>query len=140
MAASVHTTVLLSPTLDGSDLPDQGYKVLYDGLEERYEPIMSTDRSLTGKMHIHRLSTAGDPTVITGYRYTLILTLAEKIQIAEDLGKTVYFMQHYRDDADTTTYRKIMLFRSMGEVENFDPMIEWWRATIELEEATGQSV
>ena len=140
MAATVHDKILLSDTLDGSSLPDKEYRVLSDGLEEKYEPIMSTERSLTGKMHIHRLTTGGNPTLIPAYRYTLILTLAEKDQIAADLGKTVYFMQHYRDDADTATYRKVMIFRSISEVENFNPMIEWWRATIDLEEATGQSV
>jgi hypothetical protein len=139
MAASVQDTILMSDTLDG-DLPDKGYKVLHDGLEEKYEPIMVTERALTGKMHIHRLTDAGSPMLIDGYRYTLILTLAEKIQLASDVGKTVYFMQHYRDDADPGTYRKVMLFRSITEVENFDPMLEYWRATIELEEATGQTV
>jgi hypothetical protein len=139
MAAEVKENILLDTDLTG-DLPTNSYKVRHDGLERIYEPAVSMERSLTGKLHVHRLTSAGVPVVFDNYRYTLILTLAEKNQIAADLGKIVYFMPHYRDDADAATYRTEMLFSSMTEVHNIDPMLEWWTATIELVEATGQSV
>lgn len=135
MTASTHDTILLSDSLTGI-VPDAGYRVIQSGLTDIYQPAMTTDRSLTGHLHIHRV---GGPLVFEGYKYTCILTREEKDNLLTLLGKVVYFMHHYRDETDVD-YRQVMLFKSVTDVQNIDPMLEWWLATIELEEATGQSV
>ena len=138
MAASTHNTILLDADLDGI-LPINGYRVLQDGLEKVYEPAMVTERSLTGALHIHRVMESGSPLVFSGYQYTLFLTMAEKDQIALDLGRVVYFMPHWRDEGDAG-YRSVMLFKSMMNVKNIDPMLQYWIATIQLESAEGNEV
>jgi len=138
MAATVHNTILLDQQLS-SGLPVNGYKVVHDGLSQVYEPAIMVERSITGKLHTQRILSAGEPIVYSGFRYTLFLTRAEKTQLAEDLGKYVYFMPHYRDDASPASYRSVMLFRSMTDVENIDPHLEYYNAVIELVEATGHT-
>lgn len=140
MAATVHTTIRLDTALDG-DLPDSEWKVSVGGLEERYQPAMMVERSLTGAMMIHRLRENDLPKSFSGMRYTMFLTsAAEKEALSDLLGYVVYFMPHYRDEADVATYRSVMLFKSMTEVEPYDPMLGWWKAVIELEEATNNEV
>jgi len=137
MAASVHSSIRLDCDLTG-ELPTNEYGVTFDGLSQMYEPAIVVERSLTGTMHVHRILTGSTPMVFDGFEYVLLLTRAEKTQLAEDLGKLVYFMPHYRDESDVDAYRSVMLFRGMQDVRNLDPHLEYYHATIILEEATGR--
>lgn len=138
MAASAHTTIRLDTDLTGI-LPTNTYGVVYDGLEQIYQPAITIERSLTGKAHVHRVLDSGTPVVFDGHQYRLLLTLAEKEQLAADIGKVCYFMPHYRDEADVD-YRVVVTFRAMRDVKNIDPMLRWWYATIELEQTDGVTV
>lgn len=139
MAPTVHETVLIDADLTGN-LPTNGYRVLFDGLERVYEPMMAFERSLTGAMHVHRILESGSAKVPVAFRYRLFLTRAEKDLIAADLGRVVYFMPHYRDEgAGYAPYRHVMLLSSMSEVRNVNPMLDYYTAIISLEEADGQT-
>jgi len=132
VAASMHDDILLDTDLTGN-LPTNDYAVMAEGLEDVYAPVVATDRSLTGKLHVHRLLSAGNPEVFRDYHYILILTRAELIQLVGDLGKTLYFMPHYRDEgAGFASYRYKVLFESLTNVRNIDPMTDHWQATIYL--------
>lgn len=139
MAATVHDTIRLDTDLTGQ-LPTNEYGVLHEGLEHLREPLMQTERSLTGHMHIHRVLDGSDPMVVQGERLKLLLEPTEFDTLIADLGKVVYYMPHRRDESDPTTYRRVMLFRQIESIENVDPNITWYRATIILEDATGNSV
>lgn len=138
MATSVHDTVRLDADLTGI-LPTNQYRVRTDGLDDQYGPIIMTERSLTGRLLVHRLMDGTDPEVYQSWQYELILTRAEKDQILLDLGRVLYFMPHVRDEA-TTNERFTVVFKGATDVQNFDPMLDYWKMTIELEEATGNSV
>jgi hypothetical protein len=139
MAATVHETIRLDTDLTG-DLPTNQYDVRQGGLEEIYEPATLTERGLTGDLHVHRVMSGGAPLVFDNYQYTLLLTRAQKDALALDLGKNVYLMPHVRDEGDALNYRSIMHFKSMAEVKEINPMLDYFTATIMLEEATGGSV
>ena len=141
MAASTYSNIRLDTDVTGASLPVNTYKVLWEGDLRLYEPAIHTERSLTGKLHIHKLLDGTDPKVFNGRRYKVLLTgQAEVSQLAADLGKVVYFMANYRDEGDVATYRSVMLFKSMRDVVAVDPSETYFSCSIELEEATGQSV
>jgi len=60
---------------------------------------------------------------------------AELEQLKEDLGRVLYFMPHLRDEADPLSYRSVKLLKSIS-AQNIDPMMDWFRAAIDLEDAT----
>jgi len=141
MAAATYSNVRLDRDLSGN-LPTNTYKALLEGDNHLLEPAIYSERSLNGSLHVHKLLVDSSNTkVFDGRRYKLLLTRAEKEQLAEDLGEIVYFMPHYRDEgAGYASYRSIMLFRSMQDVIAVDPCETYYYATVELEEGTGQSV
>ncbi len=141
MATSTYANIRLDTTLTGN-LPTNTYKVLWEGDLRLYEPAIHTERSLTGKLHIHKLLDGGDLKVFDGRRYKVLLTgQSEVSQLAADLGKTVYFMPNYREEgAGYADYRSIMLFKSMKDVTAVDPSETYFSCSIELEESTGNSV
>lgn len=140
MALSVHENILLDADLSG-DLPINAYRVLHESYEDTLQPAVVPERSLTGKMHIHRVRDGVDPLIFDGIKYELVLTLAEKDRLLLDLGKTVYFMHNRRDEADPLTFRSVVLFESVVGVRPYDPgETRYWRATIVLSEATDNEV
>jgi len=128
----MHEDIRLDVDLTGN-LPTNAYAVRTEGLEDVYSPVVATDRSITGKLHVHRLMDGTDPEVFRDYRYTLILTRDELTRLVEDLGRTVYFMPHWRDEgAGFAAYRFKVLFERLTNVRNVDPMTDYWSATIYL--------
>lgn len=136
MAATVQETIRLDADLTGI-LPTNTYRAIQaEGFEPVYEPAVYTERGWTGRLIVHRTLSGGAPLVFDNYRYRLYLTAAEKDQLAADLGKVVYFMPHLRDDADAS-YRHVVLFKSMFDVELLDPArLTLYLASIELEDAS----
>jgi len=129
MAASVHDDILLDVDLTGI-IPTNAYDVAADGLEDVYAPAVVTERGITGKLHVHRLMDGVSPEKFQDYNYGLILTRAQLATLVGDVGKTVYFMPHYRDDADVATYRFKVFFESASNIRNIDTFREYYRATI----------
>lgn len=140
MAAHTHDTIRIDTSLDGSGLPVTEYRVIQDGMEKVYEPALVTERSITGKMHIHRVTSSGVPLVFDNYRYTLWLLDEELDTLRALLARVVYFMPHYRDEADAASYRTVMLLSSITDAKPLNPGLDYYLATIMLEVATGQSV
>lgn len=140
MAASTYSNIRLDVELTGANLPVNTYKVLWEGDLRLYEPAVHTERSLTGKLHVHKLLDGTNPKVFDGRRYKVLLTgQSEVSQLSADLGKVVYFMANYRDETDLD-YRSVMYFKSMRDVVAVDPSETYFYATVELVEATDQSV
>jgi hypothetical protein len=140
MAATTYSNIRLDRDLSGS-LPTNTYKALLDGDLHLLEPAIFSERSLTGKLHVHKLlEDVSNTKVFSGRKYKLLLTAAEKDQIAADVGEIVYFMPHRRDEGDVANYRFVMLFRSMQDVIGVDPCREYFYATVELESADDNEV
>jgi hypothetical protein len=140
MAASVYNNIRLDADLDGSNLPINEYKAIQGGMRHLPQAALAVERSLTGKLHVHRIRESGDPMVIEGYRYELLLTSRDELsQLQADLGKDLYLMRHARDESVPASYTEVVLFKGMPEVENIDPYLNWWRVVIELEESTGNT-
>lgn len=132
MAATTHDSILLDTDLDGSGLPINEYGVMADGLVDIHAPAVVSERSITGKLHVHRLMDGSTPELFKDYNYILILTRTELANLIADAGRTVYFMPNYRDDTDTATYRSKVLFESLTNVRNIDPFLDYYQATIYL--------
>ena len=139
MAVSVHDNILLDTDLTGI-IPTNAYDVSAEGLEDVYAPAVVTERGVTGKLHVHRLMDGVDPDVFRDYSYVLILTRAQLATLVGDVGRTLYFMPHYRDDADVATYRFIVFFESMTGIRNIDPFLQYYQATIYLRDNSDGSV
>jgi len=139
MAISVHLTIRLDVDLDGDGLPVNEYRVIQGGLARNPMPALVSERSLTGNLQVHRLLTGSDTLVFDDCAYELLLlSRTERDSLVGDLGEDVYLMRHVRDEADAATYREVMLLKSV-KLTNIDPMLDWWRAQIELETSTGNT-
>lgn len=141
MAASVHDNIRLDTALAGI-LPTLTWEVNVEGYrDQNYVPIV-TRRSLTGKLHIHRVMDSGTPTIpylLKDYNYELILTRDEYITLHALVGKILYFMPHYRDEADVA-YRSVVVMVSVSEAMPYDPMLTYWRIAVHLQSADSATV
>jgi len=146
LAASTFSNIRLDADLT-ENLPTNTYKVLWEGDLRLFEPAVHTERSLTGKLHIHKLLEGTDTKVFAGRRYKLLLGSgdasghAEVTQLSADLGTNIYFMPHYRDEgASYEDYRSVMYFKTIRDVTAVDSSETYFTCTIELEESTGNTV
>jgi len=139
MALDVKDTIRLDTALSGQ-LPTDEYEVWIAGLADiNYVPIV-TRRTITGYLVVHRTMDSGDPLLLKDYHYQLVLTRAEYYQLVANIGKIMYFMPHYRDEADALTYRKVVVLQSISEAKPYDPMLDYWSATINVIDAAGNTV
>lgn len=139
MVATIHDEMLMDTALAGS-IPATSWSVVLEGHRERNYAAVQSERGITGKLHVHRVLETGVVKQFRDYPYTLICTHAEYRALRLLLGKVVYFMPHYRDDADVATYRFVVLFQSMIEDTPFDANLDYWKVAIHLVDAEGNSI
>jgi len=139
MAASVSATIRLDTALTGQ-LPTQTWKVDFEGLHDTNWAAVIGERSLTGQLHVHRVLSAGSVVQFRNYEYTLICTDTEYRNLIQLVGKVCYFMPHWRDEGDPTTYREIVLLEAMSGDKLLDPMMNYFTATVLLVDADGCTV
>jgi len=139
VAASVQETIRLDTALTGQ-LPTQTWKVEFSGLHDMNWAAAAGERSLTGQLHVHRTLSGASVMQFRDYEYTLILTDTEYRALILLVGKVCYFMPHYRDEADPTSWREVVLFQAMSGENLLDPMMNYFTATIQLTDADGCSV
>jgi hypothetical protein len=139
MAATVHSTIRLDADLDGNGLPINEYGVIVQTLEEMPTPALISERSLTGLLQVHRIMEGTTPLQFDNQRHELLIQTRAKLEVLKaDLGRLVYFMPHLRDEAVAATYRSVKLLKSVAP-RHIDPMLEWFAAAIELEDATSNT-
>lgn len=138
MAASMHNTIRLDLTLSGQ-LPANTYDIELTSIQRPYAAVVS-ERGLTGTLHIHRVMDGSDPKSFKDFPCILHVNRTQYDALFAQLGKVLYFMENWRDDADTATHRRVMLFKMMEPVEHIDPMEAYCRVSILLEDATGSAV
>lgn len=108
-------------------LPSSEWKVNVEGFgDSRYAAVVS-ERSLTGQLMVHRTLSGGDVIQFDDHSYQLIMTRAEYLSLITYVGKIVYFMPHYRDEADIG-YRRIVLFEALSPAHILDCVGSWWVA------------
>ena len=135
MAVLVHDSIRLDVDLaDG--MPVNEYGVIQGTLEMTPAPALISERSLTGFLQVHRVVQGTTPLVFDNQRHQLLIKgQAELDQLKADLNRTVYFMPHRRDEDAPEGYLTVKLFKALT-IEPIDPMLEWFRAAIDLEDAT----
>ena len=132
MAATLHATIRLDVEVP-ANLPTNEYKVLFEGAEDIFGPAVAVERSITGTLHVHRLMDGANPVVFDDHHFTLKLTRAELVTLTADVGRTLYFMPHYRDEgAAWATYRFKVFLESMTGVKGITSMHAHFLATIYL--------
>lgn len=132
MAVSLYTNIRLDVDLTGN-LPTNTYKVLFEGAEDVFGPAVAVERGVTGKLHVHRLMSGSDPVVFEDHHFMLKLSRAELLLLTADVGRTVYFMPHYRDEgAGWASYRFKVLLESMTGVRSGTSMQGFFLATVYL--------
>jgi len=120
--------------LDTSNPPTATYPVAAEGLD--WTPLVSvvTERSLTGKLHIHRLvDGSDDPVSFRSDRLRLIATLAQMLVLRGMSGKTVYYVPNYHDPDNLANYtHESVLIIPEGSIANIDPMCTYWFMNVRL--------
>lgn len=139
MAATIHNGILMDTALAGQ-LPASEWSVTLEGHREHTYVAVASERGITGKLHIHRTLDAGNVIQFKDYPYTLICTHAEYRALRLLLGKVVYFMPIYRDDADVATYRFVVLLQAVAEEAPYDANQDYWRVVIRLVDAEGNAI
>ena len=139
MTLEVKDTIRLDTALAG-DMPVKQYDVWIQGLADiNYVPIVSR-RTITGFLAVHRTMSAGVPLLLKDYHYQVVLTQEDYYQLLADVGKIMYFMEHYRDEATPLTYRKVVAFQSMSDAKPYNPELTYWTTLLSLVDATGNQV
>lgn len=140
MAEQVYENIRLDADLTGN-LPTNTYSVLVEGFQDVEQPLAETERSLTGKLLVHRLMDGSTPKTTEDHHYKLHMTNAEKEQLEADVGKNVYFMPHRRDEgAGYASYRTVIFFERMENKEPLDNLQEYWNAEVFLRDNQDGSV
>ena len=121
--------------LDTTNPPTATYPVVAEGGLD-WTPLVSvvTERSLTGKLHIHRLVDGSDnPVSFRSDRLRLIATLAQMLTLRGMSGKTVRYVPNYHDPDDLATYtHECVLVIPEGSISNIDPMCTYWFINVQL--------
>lgn len=120
--------------LDTSNPPTDTYPVAAEGLDWTPMVAVTTERSLTGKLHIHRLvDGGGDPVSFRSDRLRLITTLAQMLTLRGASGKTVYYVPNYHDPDNLAAYtHESILVIPEGAITNIDPMCTYWFVSVRL--------
>lgn len=134
--------------LDTDDPPTAEYPVSHGTLDLTPNVVVMTERSLTGKLHTHRLLDGADPQAFCTDRIRLKLTLAEMLVVKALAGKRVYYAANYHDDdedgagslkswAANSVYviRAVAMLRP-GAVTNIDPKGAFWYVNVEFVDDT----
>jgi hypothetical protein len=119
--------------LDTDNPPTATYPALHETLDGTPMVAMVTERSLTGKLQVHRLLDGADPVQFVNDRMRLRLSLAEMLVVKGLAGKDVYYIPHYHDEAAPAAYvvQAVLVLRP-GAITNLDPSAAHWFATVEI--------
>jgi hypothetical protein len=138
MVATMHDTMRMDTALTGI-LPTLEWRVTHEAYgDSRYAAVIS-ERSLTGQLMVHRTINGGSVEQFDDHSYQLIMTRAEYLLLLPYVGKIVYFMPHYRDEADVS-YREVVLFEALSPAHILDPEGTYWIALARFIDATGLTV
>lgn len=134
---TLYDTIRLDTTLS-SGLPVAQYSVAFDDHNYGHEPALSIERSITGRVVVHRITSSGSPITYDVHSYTVIATKDEYDTLSGLLGKNVYFMPNRRDEDDPDNWRKVMVLSTL-KAKLVDPMMNYVYVTIELMESRGNT-
>jgi hypothetical protein len=120
--------------LDTDDPPTAEYPVAMGTLDFTADVLLSMERGVTGKLHVHRVvDGGGDPYQFVADACTLLLTQAQMATVKALAGKAVYYVPNRHDDDDVGSYATAcILVIPTGGITNIDPMGDWWRVQIQV--------
>lgn len=90
--------------LDTVTEPVVEYTVYLDGYDTSLQTPFIAQRSITGKVHAHRLFVAGAIKQFVAHVLRIKAVMAEKIVLQGLAGKAVYYVPNYHDDNDLASY------------------------------------
>jgi len=149
MTVAVHDHIHLSTSDPPTDVGAE-YPAAHGTLDWTPNVSVTTERSLTGKLHTHRLLDGADPKQFRSDRMTLTLTLAQMLVVRGLSGKRVYFAFNYHDDeedpgpppslkswaAGSIYVVRCVLVLETGSISNLDPKSSYWQVNIRLTDDT----
>jgi len=105
------------------------YNVAHESWDYTPGVMVATERSITGKLHVHRIvGGGGHPWILEEDRVMIIATLAEMLVLRSLIGRYVYYIPCYHDPLDLASYyTQCILIIPSGGVVNMDPMGSYWR-------------
>ena len=135
MAAEIHDHIHLHTATPPTA---QVYPVTHGSWDYTPGYAMYTERSLTGKLQVHRLMDTGlgVPVTFNSDQVRLKLTLAEMLVIRELAGKHVYYVPNYHEDiggVPQAAYIYTSVFAlKQGAIVNIDPSAGFWYVTLSI--------
>jgi len=130
----------ITPYSQGASDEGYQYRVRQGSLDQTpFIPVVM-ERSITAKLHVHRLLDGdGDPVQFVGDAMLLMVTNDELNALLSVLATDVWYVPiiHPDDGEDHTTYAKQCVFTAKpGSVSNVDPMCTWWTIAVEFTDNT----
>jgi ribosomal protein L17 len=131
----------------GGSLPALQWRTIASDRAMMTEKILSANRSLTGKLHVHYLPdpvTVSKPKVYRNYGYTIVVK-AENGQTAEQRLETLLSMDgclcylidhiHPNDNENHSGYARLVLLE-VGEIAAFDPLLTRYNVPVKMMDAS----
>lgn len=116
--------------------PDNTYKVIFKQLGEKPAVWAATEIALDGTVHVHQLvDSVGDVIQRDYYNTTLLVDDTEYAELKTDVGKKVDWVPPVHPDvgSDHASYVTEMLFVEITQVQEVDPMLNYYKVKIKLE-------
>ena len=120
--------------IDTVNPPVATYDVVADSWDHTPSVMMAHERSVTGKLHVHRIvDGSGDPYQFEEDKVTILASLSDMSTLRALVGKTVYYVCPYHDPDNLDDYViTTTLVISSGGIVNVDPMCTYWRVNCEF--------
>ena len=120
--------------LDTVNPPVATYNVLHGSWDHTPEVPIVFERSVTGKLHTHRVvDGVGDPYQFEQDKCTIRVSLTEMLTLRGLIGRQVYFIPNYHNDGDITDNMVTgYLSINSGGIVNIDPIGIYWNVTFQI--------
>lgn len=129
MAVEMHDHIHLGT----ANPPVTTYKVVHGSLDTTPLVFATPRRALNGKLHMHRLTSAGDPVQFRGDSFRIRATLAEMLVLRGLVGKPVEYVPNYHDDDAIAGYQHtVYLMATAGSFQNLDPASDYWYVNLQI--------
>ena len=120
--------------LDTVDPPVATYNVLHGSWDHTPVVPVVSERSVTGKLHIHRVvDGGGDPYLFEQDTCTIRVSLTEMLTLRALSGNAVYYIPNYHDpdDLPSSVITGYLIIKD-GGIVNIDPCGTYWNVSFEI--------
>ncbi len=119
--------------LDTVNPPVDEYKALFESYEPNEMPMVEIERSITGRLHPHRLiDSGGDVVQLNAHKLDIITAgTTTKNTLVRMCGEIAYYVSNWHDDDVISDYVVPCVVQLNG-IATLNPIGEYWTVSIEI--------